>query len=260
LIALLATGVILSVTGFTIGWAVCRRIHNYSFLDVIWSLSVGALAALYAVLGSGTLERRAAFGCVGLAWSSRLGIYILIRVMRAHPAEDARYRTLRERWTGPVGFLLFFEIQALIAVVFSLPFLMASVEPALRMGSLEIIGLGIVLFATAGESIADWQAQAFKRREPRKRSPVLDTGLWRYSRHPNYFFESLVWWGFFVAALDFRYGWVTVVCPLLMLYFLLRVTGIPLTEKHSLESHGDAYREYQRATSRFVPWFPKRRG
>jgi steroid 5-alpha reductase family enzyme len=90
LIALLATGVILSVTGFTIGWAVCRRIHNYSFLDVIWSLSVGALAALYAVLGSGTLERRAAFGCVGLAWSSRLGIYILIRVMRAHPVERMR--------------------------------------------------------------------------------------------------------------------------------------------------------------------------
>jgi hypothetical protein len=141
LIALLAAGVILSLAAFTIGWAVCRRIHNYSFLDAIWSLSIGALAALYAVLGSGTLERRAAFGCVGLVWSSRLGIYILIRVMRAHPAEDARYRTLRERWTGPVGFLLFFEIQALIAVVFSLPFLMASVEPALRMGSLEIIGL-----------------------------------------------------------------------------------------------------------------------
>jgi steroid 5-alpha reductase family enzyme len=84
---------------------------------------------------------------------------------------------------------------------------------------------------------------------------ACNLGLWRYSRHPNYFFESVVWWGFFIAALDSPYGPVTVACPLLMLYLLLNVTGIPLTEKHSLESRGDAYRAYQRTTSRFIPWF-----
>ena len=83
----------------------------------------------------------------------------------------------------------------------------------------------------------------------------MNMGLWRYSRHPNYFFESLVWWGFFIAALDSPYGWLTVICPLLMLHILLNVTGIPLTEKHSLETRGEAYRQYQRTTSRFIPWF-----
>lgn len=244
---------------FAIGWAVCVRIRNYAFLDAIWSSSIGLLAVLYAVLGTGTFIRRATFAGVGLAWSVRLGLYIFVRVLRAHPQEDPRYRSLRERWSGSAGFLWFFEIQAIVAVLFSMPFAMASVNPSPRMGALEIAGLALALCATAGEWISDWQAQAFKRRHAHGRSAILNVGLWRYSRHPNYFFESLVWWGFFLAALDFPYGWMTAICPLLMLYFLLRVTGIPLTEKHSLESRGDAYREYQRTTSRFIPWFPKQR-
>jgi steroid 5-alpha reductase family enzyme len=82
--------------------------------------------------------------------------------------------------------------------------------------------------------------------------------LWRYSRHPNYFFESLIWWAFFLAALGSPHGWITIVCPLLMLYFLFKVTGIPLTEEYAVKSKGDAYREYQRTTSAFIPWFPKK--
>jgi protein-S-isoprenylcysteine O-methyltransferase Ste14 len=81
----------------------------------------------------------------------------------------------------------------------------------------------------------------------------------RYSRHPNYSFESLVWWGFSIAVLGFPWGWTSLICPVLMLYFLLRVTGIPLTEKHSIESHGEAYRNYQRRTNRFIPWLAKER-
>jgi steroid 5-alpha reductase family enzyme len=125
------------------------------------------------------------------------------------------------------------------------------------MAPLEIFGLILAVLATAGESLADWQAQRFKHRTHDKNA-VNDVGLWRYSRHPNYFFESLVWWGLFVAALPFPHGWVTVVCPLLMLYLLLNVTGIPLTEKHSLQSRGETYRQYQRRTSRFIPWFPRK--
>jgi steroid 5-alpha reductase family enzyme len=219
-------------------------------------LSVAVLAPLYAVLGHGGLARSVAFTVVGAVWSLRLGLYVLIRVMRMHPREDARYRTLRERWRGPGRFFLFFELQALIAVVFSLPFLFAALNPEPGLTPLEAVGLTIALLACAGESLADWQAQRFKR-DPANKTAVVDVGLWRYSRHPNYFFESLVWWGFCIAAFDSPYGGFTVVCPLLMLYLLLQVTGIPLTEKHSLESRGDAYRAYQRTTSRFVPWFRK---
>jgi steroid 5-alpha reductase family enzyme len=86
---------------------------------------------------------------------------------------------------------------------------------------------------------------------------VCESGLWHYSRHPNYFFESLIWWAFFIAALPSPHGWVTIVCPLLMLFFLFQVTGIPLTEEYSIKSKGDLYRAYQRTTSPFIPWFRK---
>jgi steroid 5-alpha reductase family enzyme len=253
---LLAIGTAVAVVIFALVWLICVRVNNYGFLDAIWSLSVAILAPIYAALGSGDIQRRWIFAAVGAAWSLRLGLYILIRVWRHHPDEDKRYRTLRERWPGPGRFLLFFELQALVAVVFSLPFLLAAVNPTPQLGSIEIVGLAIAAVATLGEATADWQAQRFKH-NPANRTKVLNVGLWRYSRHPNYFFESLVWWGFFIAALGSAYGWVTLACPLLMLYFLLQVTGIPLTEKHSLESRGEAYREYQRKTSRFIPWLPK---
>jgi steroid 5-alpha reductase family enzyme len=258
---LLALGTGIALVGFALVWLISVRLQNYGFLDVAWSLSVAVLAPIYAWLGTGDPLRRIAFTLVGVIWSLRLGLYILIRVWRHHPREDVRYRTLRERWPGPGRFLLFFELQALIGVLFSLPFLLAAFNP--RPGSVgtgleavEICGLALALLATAGEALADWQAQRFKS-NPANRAAIVNVGLWRYSRHPNYFFESLVWWGFFIAALGSPYGWITLVCPLLMLYILLNVTGIPLTEKHSLESRGDAYREYQRTTSRFVPWFTK---
>jgi steroid 5-alpha reductase family enzyme len=255
ILTLAAVGLVVSVAIFALVWVFCVRIENYGFLDAVWSLSIAFLAPIYAVLGTGSALRRGAFTLVGAAWSLRLGLYILIRVARHHPQEDKRYRTLRERWPGRFRFLLFFELQAVIAVVFSLPFLLASVNERPGLGAFEGVGLALAACATCGEAWADWQAQRFKR-DPANRLAVLNVGLWRYSRHPNYFFESLVWWGFFIAALDSPYGWLTLVCPLLMLYLLLRVTGIPLTEMHSLESRGDRYREYQRTTSRFIPWFP----
>ncbi len=256
MVPLLVVGTGIAVVAFAAVWVVSYRIKNYGYLDVIWSLSVAVLAPVYAWLGSGDLTRRIVFALIGAVWSLRLGLYVLVRVSRLHPREDARYRTLRERWHTPGRFLLFFELQALIAVLFSLPFLLASLNARPGLGVLEWCGLTLALCATAGEALADWQAQRFKR-DPANQRAVVDVGLWRYSRHPNYFFESVVWWGFFLAALDSPYGWVTVVCPLLMLYILLEVTGVKLTEKHSLESRGEAYRAYQRKTSRFIPWFPK---
>ena len=258
MIGLLAAAAIVLAILFGAVWAICVRIHNYGFLDAIWSLSVAIVAPLYAALGNGDPTRRWVFAAVGAVWSLRLGLFILIRVAGHHPQEDARYKTLRQKWPTPARFFLFFELQALIALMFSTPFLLASTNQTPHMAPLEIFGLALAVLSTLGEYIADWQAQRFKRGTHDKKA-VNDVGLWRYSRHPNYFFESLVWWGFFIAALPFPYGWLTVVCPLMMLYLLLNVTGIPLTEKHSLENRGDIYRQYQKRTSRFIPWFPKAR-
>ena len=144
-----------------------------------FSYGMAILAPIYAWAGPGFGTPKWAFAAIGAVWSLRLSTYILLRVIRHHPRDDARYASLRLRW------------------------------PA-RSGS--------------------WASSSY--------TPAL--------------------WGFFLAALGSPYGWISIACPLLMLYFLLRVTGIPLTEEFAVRSKGDAYREYQRATSAFVPWF--RRG
>jgi steroid 5-alpha reductase family enzyme len=95
------------------------------------------------------------------------------------------------------------------------------------------------------------------KQEVANRGRVCAIGLWRYSRHPNYFFEFLVWIGFAIASLPTPWGWTTIVCPLLMYHFLTKVTGIPLTEEYAVKSKGEAYREYQRTTSAFIPWLPR---
>lgn len=248
-------GSAIAVIAFAIVWAICVKIKNYSFLDVAWSYGVLALAPLYAAVGPGSWERKISFGIIGMAWSFRLGTYILLRVLRHHPEEDVRYEALRKRWPGPGMFLAFFELQAILVVIFSLPFLYAAWNRS-PLGLIEYVGLGISVLALAGESLADRQMKRFKANAASK-GRVCQEGLWHYSRHPNYFFEFLIWVGFSVASLGTHLGWVTLLCPLLMYHFLTKVTGIPLTEEYAIKSKGDEYREYQRTTSAFVPWFRK---
>jgi steroid 5-alpha reductase family enzyme len=253
---LLIVNAVIAAILFAVMWAVCVKVGNYGFLDVTWTLSIGLLALIDSLAGPGTPERRMLFAALGLAWSLRLGLFVLQRVLKHHPGEDKRYRSLREQWKTPGAFLLFFELQALIAVIFSAPFLCAAFADDVQIGILEWSGLVIVLVGIVGEAVADLQAKAFKERQQGKKR-ILDVGLWRYSRHPNYFFEMLVWIGFGLAAVSLPHGWTAIACPMLISYFLLRVTGIPLTEKHSLETYGQAYRDYQYRTSAFIPWLRK---
>ena len=256
MIVLLGAALSIAATYFTITWAISVRIRNYGLLDVAFSYGVAILAPMYAWFGPGEMLRKWVFAAIGIVWSLRLGTYILVRVLRHHPAEDLRYQTLRARWPGQLRFLAFFQLQAALVVIFSLPFLLVAFNSQSGISLLEFTGMVIAAAAVVGETIADLQMQAFKR-NPANRGRVCDVGLWGYSRHPNYFFESMVWWGCFLVALDSPWGWITIACPLLMLYFLLRVTGIPLTEEYAVKNKGDAYREYQRTTSAFVPWFSK---
>ncbi len=254
MILLVAIALGIAVSCFAVTWAISVRIRNYGLLDVAFSYGVAILAPLYAWAAPGLPLRKWLFAAIGAAWSVRLGSYILARVIRHHPAEDARYQTLRQRWPGPLRFLLFFELQAVLVVIFSTPFLLASFNTQATLARVEVIGLALAAFAVLGEAVADLQIQAFKRNS-RNPGDVCQVGLWRYSRHPNYFFESLVWVGFAVAAMGSPYGWIAVACPVLMLYFLFQVTGIPLTEAHAVRNKGELYREYQRTTSAFIPWF-----
>ena len=254
-LSLLLTGLVAAI-GIMAGlWLVYRRTGNPAVVDPGWAGTLAVLALAYAVLGSGHPIHRVTIGVMGGIWGFRLSWYLLVnRVLGGH--RDGRYDTLQERWKSGLSwkFFVFFELQALLAVVLSIPFLLASMNSRPDLSWSEYIAVALWIVAVVGESSADRQLKRF-RRDPENKGRVCETGLWYYSRHPNYFFEWLVWIAFFLAAAPVPLGWLTVYCPALMLFFLFRVTGIPATEEQALRTKGEAYREYQRTTSVFVPWF-----
>lgn len=251
---LVAAGILLVL--FTLTWWLSVKLDNYSFVDVTWSLSFAPVAVWYAVAGHGWVVRRMAIAALVAAWSLRLGVYLYRRVAAHHPEEDSRYAVLRQKWAAnpPRAFLGFFLVQGVLVWLLMLPVWLVSQRVETAFGLLEAAGLALWVVALVGEGIADAQLSRFKRNN-RDPMAVCSIGLWRYSRHPNYFFQSLLWWGLFMMALPAPWGWTTIVAPLSMLHFLLNVTGIPLTEKLAVEKRGKTYREYQRTTSAFVPWF-----
>jgi steroid 5-alpha reductase family enzyme len=238
-------------------WAAARRIRNAGIVDVAWSANFALLALLFATTLPGYRPRRLLIGGMTLVWSLRLACFLYRRVMGHHPAEDGRYERLRREWAPHADrrFFWFFEAQGLLNLLLAAPLLLACLNTSPALHPLEWAGLGLFVVALAGESLADRQLEAWKR-DPATRGRTCRAGLGRYTRHPNYFFEWLVWVAFFVFAAASPWGWLSVYCPVLMLYFLLRVTGIPATEAQAVQSRGDDYREYQRTTSAFVPWFP----
>jgi steroid 5-alpha reductase family enzyme len=240
-----------------IAW-LALRINNLGILDIAWSYAFAPVAVFYAVTTNGDLTRRWLMAGMSVLWSVRLGTYLYFRVMGHHPKEDPRYAEMRVRWDKNLKLhvLVFFQLQAVLIALLSIPFLVVCLNERPGISLMEWLGVAIWLVAVTGEGLADWQLKQFKS-DPKNRGRVCQAGLWNYSRHPNYFFEWLVWVGFFVFALGSPLGGATIYCPALMLFFLLRVTGLPLTETLSVKSKGDPYREYQRTTSRFVPWFKK---
>lgn len=256
---LVAIALIALCGAFAALYAVARRMNNYGIVDIAWSYAFGALAAFYALLGPGWPVRRALLAAMAVLWSARLGTHLLIRVMGHHPVEDGRYVQLRKDWAANFTLKMFgfFQLQAASVVLLGAAFLSACLNPAPALHPFELAGASLWLLAITGEALADAQLAAFKR-DPANRGRVCDAGLWRYSRHPNYFFEWLIWVAYFVFALASPWGWIAMIGPVSILYLLLRVTGIPMTEEQSIRSRGDAYRRYQQTTSAFVPWPPKR--
>lgn len=256
---LTAVGTAVAAGLFALTWLLSLKLDNFSFVDVTWSYALAVVAPLYAWLaGGGWTQRKIIAVTMAVVWSVRLGTYLFFRVKRHHPHEDVRYAVLREKWRDALArnFFFFFQAQAVLIVLLAVPVQLACLNPASRLNAVEIVGALVWLTGICGEALSDAQMQRFKA-DPASKGKVCQVGLWRYSRHPNYFFESVVWWGFWLFACGSPWGWVTLYAPLLMLHFLLRVTGIPLTEECAVKSKGDAYREYQRTTSAFVPWPPK---
>lgn len=243
---------------FLVAWLFAVRWDNYSIVDAVWAFGIGLTGVLWLGFSGSGSPKIIVAGVMLLMWSLRLGLHLERRIRRAHPDEDSRYAKLREVWSGrvPRSFFWFFQGQAVSVVLLALPFLLISADPDRDWSGWETAGLAVTLLGIFGEALADAQMSRFKSGNP-PHSEICREGLWRYSRHPNYFFESVIWVGFFVYACGSSWGWTTIHAPAIITFLLLKVTGIPPTEASAVRRKGDAYRRYQETTSAFIPWPPK---
>jgi steroid 5-alpha reductase family enzyme len=258
IIAIAGTGWIIAAVVMTLLWLWQRRTKNAAAADAGWTALVAGLAIFDATQANGMPGRRLAIASMMGSWGARLTVHLLYDRVLGKP-EDGRYGELRRAhgWRADRWFFWVFQSLAAAAVFFSLPALIAVVNPALEFSPIEYAAAALWAIAFAGESTADRQLLHFKM-EPANAGRTCQVGLWRYSRHPNYFFEWLMWIAYALFAAASPWGWLAAACPLVMLYLLLRVTGIPPNEAQALRTRGDDYRDYQRTTSAFVPWLPAR--
>jgi steroid 5-alpha reductase family enzyme len=237
-------------------WAVQLRTRDATAVDVCWAFGVGAVSVCALAAGDGDIWRRALLALLISWWSLRLGGHLLIdRVIRSDE-EDGRYRSLREEkgsaW--PWWSLGFFHLQLVFVLIFAAPALILSHDPR-PLGIAAGLAVAVWLAGQVVESLADRQLARWKR-DPANRGHTCRAGLWRYSRHPNYFGEWLQWVGIALLAVPGPYWWLLLVHPPLILALLWYLTGIPYTEAQAKRKRPD-YQDYQDTTAPLIPWFPK---
>ena len=248
-------GVLLAAT-FVL-WLLSLALRDASIVDIWWGLGFALLAWTGYLLSGGDHPRRLLIAGLATAWGLRLGLYLLWR--NAGEGEDPRYVAMRRHhgdrfpW---VSLFTVFWLQGFLQWVVGLPLQLTMAAPgAAGLGSLDLIGVAVFAVGLGFETVGDLQLARF-RADPANDDGVMDGGLWRYTRHPNYFGDCVAWWGIFLVALGSPLGWLTVVGPAVMTFLLLRVSGVALLER-SIGKRRPAYAEYVRKTSAFIPRPPR---
>ncbi len=235
-------------------WIHQEKSKNATIVDIVWVVSIMILAIIFsfqAIFAAPT--QRVLVIVLPLVWGFRLAAHLYVNRVHGHKPEDSRYAELRQKW-GPdasFNFFIFYQAQALISAMMATPFIaMLSKESA---HSAMLIA-GILIWATGivGETLADHQLQKFKQTSSDKLK-TCRTGLWKYSRHPNYFFEWITWCSYVLMAASLQRSLAALIAPMFLLLLIYKVTGIPPSEAASLKKHGEDYRDYQKNTPAFFP-------
>lgn len=247
--------VMLAVAGSA--WVLSVFIRNVSIVDSLWSLFFAVAAIVYATSVEALTVKGQLVVVLVLIWSLRLSIYITVR--NWGEGEDYRYQAIRRR--NDPGFAIkslyiVFGLQAVLALIISLP-LQPAILSSADLGTVDLVAVALWLVGFAFEAGGDYQLSKF-RKDPANVGKVLDSGFWKYTRHPNYFGDCCVWWAYFLFAVPAG-GWWTIVAPILMTTLLLKVSGVSLLEK-TITSRRPEYAAYQQRTSAFFPRPPKRSG
>lgn len=243
-----------------VAWAVQQRSGNSGWVDAVWTFglgTVGIASALAPISGEAPHARQGLVAVLVGVWALRLGSHIALRTRGI--SDDPRYAELIRGWGANARREMFWLLQkqALVSIPLALSIFLAAHNPAPGLGGKDLLAALVLAVAIGGEALADDQLRRF-RSDPGNRGRVCDTGLWRWSRHPNYFFEWFGWLAYPLLAIDvtgfYPWGWLAIMGPVCMYWLLARVSGIPPLEEHMLRSRGDAYRSYQRRTRAFFPW------
>lgn len=247
----------LGFTLATLAYLIARKVGLMAIADTIWTAGLGLSALLFHLLADLETVRSWAVLLVILLWSFRLSFHLFKdRVFAGH--EDPRYEALAGHWGGqaPVKFYLLFLAQIIFIALFLWPITIA-MQASGPWGWMDTLALVIAVTAMLGEAVADRQLALF-RAKPENKGGVCQAGLWRFSRHPNYFFEWLYWFAYVAFAVNSPIAWLAWLGPLAMFIFLRFLTGVPYAERSSLKSRGEAYRRYQSTTNAFFPWIPRK--
>ena len=241
------------------GWAVSVVRQDASTVDTFWGLGFVLLSAVFAVTGDGFTGRKVLVCTLVAIWGLRLAGYIAIR--NWGKGEDYRYQAFRRRWSRSYWWVSFFQVfmlQGLLMWVIALSLLAAqSNRTPDHISAFDILGAAVWCVGFLFEAVGDWQLARF-RADPANEGEVLRSGLWAYTRHPNYFGEATMWWGLYLIAAGTRWGAWTIISPIVITFMLLRVSGVALLEKAQVEAK-PKYRDYIESTSPFIPWFPRKR-
>ncbi len=256
---LLALSLAVAVGYMTAIWLLSLALRNASIVDVFWGLGFVVLALAYFAGGDGFVGRKVLITTLVAIWGLRLSLHILRRNWGKE--EDYRYREWRERAGRRFWWRSFFQVfllQGILLWVISAPLLAAQFyESPDNFTAVDILGALVWGVGLYFEAVGDWQLVRFKS-DPANRGKVMRTGLWRYTRHPNYFGDATVWWGLFIIAASTGEGAWSIFSPVVMTFLLLRVSGVALLERRQAETKPQ-YREYIESTSAFLPWFSRMR-
>lgn len=261
ILSLLGINALLLVGAFVLLWAICLKTRDVTPVDSFWAFGMVLMAGTSFLQAGGDPTRKRVLLAVCMLWGFRLGGYMLWR-WRDH-GPDRRYQTLFAKAEAAKGWgfakasaLLVFATQAPLLFVVCLPVQLGQIDAAPRFGTIGIVGVVIALGGIAFESIGDWQLTKF-RRDAANAGQVMSRGLWRYTRHPNYFGDACTWWGLYLIAAESMSGLWALPGPVLLTWTLMKWSGAPTIEGR-MKRRKPGYEEYIRRTSGFVPWPPKR--
>lgn len=255
---LLIAGLI-AVSIYMIGvWLSSILMRNAGIVDVAWSFGFTVLAGLYALLSPPRFPADVILISMYVISSLRLTWHLTGRFLRSYPTEDARYAELRAKMgeSANAKMLLVYLFQGAVLALFTAPLVVSLTDGRRELDLFGEVAIVLWFLSLVGETVADWQLTHFTR-DPSNRNKTCQVGLWRYSRHPNYFFEWLGCLSLALFVTGSPYGFLTWICPALLLHLLFNVTGIKPSEEHSLKTRPD-YANYSKHTSAFVP-LPRRK-